>query len=215
MKTKEELLQELEELGIGKTGRKLRTDKGQSRESYTRSSQPRADKGQQRGNYVKSAAYHKNIFASFIIAHTNESGDLLTRDSNEIFPPQITSYYKLIITKSGQQYRSSVKRANHPEQLRWRWWFMEWTEAKDAGIKAMWTRRICDWYFIKADDLDLWTYEEWAWAYYTQLDGQFNRLVEGRMARTILSYTDSMAGNYGVPNRDKDGDIIWSKTGGN
>jgi len=210
MKTKDELLQELEALGIGKTGRKLRTDKSQSRGSYTRSSQARADKGQSRANYVKTAAHYKQAFASFILAHTTETGDLLTRDSNEIFPPQITNYYKLITTKTGLSYRSSVKRINHPELLRWRWWFMEWADAVNTATKDMWTTRICDWYFIKPEDLEVWTYEEWSWAYYTQIGGRYNRLIELRMGRIILSYESSMNGEYGIPERDKNGDIIWS-----
>jgi len=206
MKTKAELLAELEELGVNKAGRKVRDDKGQPRGSYTRSSAPRRDKGKPRTNYSKTAAYHKASFASFIQANVNESGDLLTRDYNEIFPPYITKYYKLITTKAGKTYKASVKRNNHPEALRWRWWFTEWSEAYDPREKDIWQRRMCNWYFIKPEDLSVWTYNEWAWAYHNQINGHINRLTEDKI---ILSYDDYMNGKYGVPQYDKAGDIIW------
>lgn len=204
-KTHEELLAELEELGITKTGRKVRSDKGQPRESYVRSLIPRADKGLARKQYVQTPAYYKNLFNRFIETHAGEY-DSLQRDDNLIFPPQITSYYKKITKPDGSTYRSSVVRDNHPEQLRWQWWFSELEAAAD---KTYWMNRICDWYFIKPEDIDAWTYVEWSWAYYYRIAGHQNRYNVEHKA--ILSYDAYLAGKYAFPEMDDKGNIVWRR----
>jgi len=210
-KTRQQLLDELEEelkkQGIGKTGRKLRSDAGQLRGKYQRSDKPRADAGKPRTDYNKTPIHHKNIFTTFIAAHTNENGDELGRDSNLIFPPQVTNYYRLISVAGRLPYYTSVKRGIHPEAMRWRWWFAEFEAATD---KTLWTKRICDWYFIKPEDLGAWTFDEWSWAYYTQIGGHQNRVPE----RIILSYEEFLKGKYTMPTLDAEGDIIWLRPGG-
>lgn len=207
-KTRQELLDQLEEelrkQGIGKTGRKLRSDAGKPRGSYNRSEKPRADKGQPRFKYSKTPLYYKNAFVAFIAAHSNaaDNNDELARDANLIFPPHITNYYKLCTPPGRLPYRASVRRASHPESLRWRWWFSELYAAID---KTAWTKRICDWYFIDPQDLDAWTYDEWSWAYYTQIGGHDNRHTD----RITLSYQAYLDGIYGRPVLDNEANIIW------
>ena len=202
-KTKDELIATLKELGIGETGRKIRTDAGKQREHYVRTDKPREDKGKIRVNYNKTALYYVNMFTSFIKVHSRENGDELSRDDNLIFPPEITNYYKLCTPPGRMPYRASVRRPNHPESLRWRWWFAELNEAVD---KTVWTKRICDWYFIKPEDLEAWTYDEWSWAYYTQIAGHQNRMVPDKI---ILSYEDYLSGKYTMPTLDEEANIIW------
>lgn len=212
-KSKEELLEELKKLGISESGRKKRTDAGKPREHYNRSDKPREDKGKPRVTYNKTALYYKNMFTSFIEVHSTQSGDSLSRDENLIFPPEITNYYKLCAPPGRMPYRASVRRPNHPESLRWRWWFAELEEATDrsrwsntATCKTVWAKRICDWYFIKPIDLEAWTYDEWSWAYYTQIAGHENRMV---LDKIILSYDDYLAGKYTMPTLDEEANIIW------
>lgn len=202
-KTREELLEELKQRGINENGRKMRADKGKTRERYTRTDKPREDKGKPRVTYNKTALYYKNMFTSFIEVHSTQSGDSLSRDENLIFPPEITNYYKLCAPPGRMPYRASVRRPNHPESLRWRWWF---TELEEASDKTLWTKRICDWYFIKPIDLEAWTYDEWSWAYYTQIAGHENRMV---LDKIILSYDDYLAGKYTKPTLDDEANIIW------
>lgn len=237
---KEQLLNELAQLGQHQSGRKVRSDKGksrgiyaprsdigQSRGQYAPRQSSRSDKGKSRGQYAsrsdigqsrgqyasrsdigskrdgysKKASFHKKAFQQFLLSNTTEYGDTLFRDANMIFPPNITNYYKRVTTKTGQSYRSSVSRKNHPELLRWRWWFAEWLEAGSHEEKKVWTDKICDWYFIHSDELDLWTYNEWAWAYYKTINGNPNRGND----RIILSY------GIEIPTYDEKGEMIWPK----
>lgn len=212
MKTKDQLLKELAELGVHPSGRKIRTDVGKSH-NYTKTKNPskpraaRKDAGQVRNTYTKTASYHKRIFTSYIAAHTDgESNDDLIRDFNEIFPPNVNSRYKLIVSKNGHQYRSPVKRRNHPEALRWAWWFAEWQEADTLESKIAWETRISNWYFIRVVDMPMWTYPEWAWAYVKAIGGNPNR---DQASPIILHYDDFVAGIYGIPTYDDKGDLMW------
>lgn len=201
-KTKEELLEELKKLGINEAGRKIRSDAGKPRGKYNRTNKLRADVGVSRLEYKKTPIYYKNEFIAFVASHTKENGDELGRDLNLIFPPQVTNYYKLIAPPGRIPYYSSVRRAIHPEAMRWRWWFAELAAASD---KQLWQKRICDWYFIKPEDLEAWTFDEWSWAYYTQIGGHNNR----RPDRIILSYDTYLKGEYGRPTLDEEANIIW------
>ena len=75
----------------------------------------------------------------------NGDGDTLTRDANMIFPPNTTHFYKPVHVKAStyldkktgirQQrneysYVTSRERPNHPEELRWRWWYREYKNAE-------------------------------------------------------------------------------------
>lgn len=199
---KDKLLAELEELGVHPSGRKVRADKGQSRNNYKRSGAPRSDLGQSRETYTKTAAYHKKIFNTFLRGHTNPdgTGDNLMRDPNGIFPPNVTNYFKVTISR-GMMYKTSTKRRNHPELLRWQWWMAEYKENSSE-----WVNRICKWYFIKPEDIELWTYTEWAWAYVKAISSRDNRATPTPI---ILSYNDYLDGVYGMPKFDDKGETIW------
>lgn len=206
-KDKDQLLTELNQLGLHPSGRKIRSDKGKP---HTPSRQPRSDQGQNRQDYTTSgSAHNKRVFQTFLLSHSGPSGDDLIRDTNMIFPPHITSYFKIVKSRLGQTYSSSVKRQNHPEQLRWRWWFSELQSANNQTDKDYWTKHICDWYFIYQYDLSFWTYSEWAYAYHTQIAGHPNRTPHDRI---MLSYTDYLDGLYGIPTYDDKGEVIWSKS---
>lgn len=222
--TKEELLAQLNELGVHKSGRKVRADKGQSH-NYTKT---RADKGTSRSSYSKETpAYAKRQFENFIRVHRDPAGfgDTLVRDANMIFPPNTTHYYKTITVKSGTRvdkrtntlhqteaysYKTSRKRPNHPEELRWRWWFREYQQATSQSDKDKWAKRICDWYFIKMDDINDWTYAEWSWAYVYGIGGHANRDMTDP-EHIILSYDFFLQGGYTIPQFDIDGNVIWNK----
>ena len=200
-KSKEQLLDELEELGYTRTGRKRRSDIGKSRD-YTPSSKPRADKGRKREIYNKTAAHYRRVFTTFITAHTTETGDNL----RELM---ISLLLEPIISKRlpvGMIAVIVVKRANHPEELRWRWWMQEYREA-DAS-QPVWTLRLCNHYFIKPEDIMDWTYREWAWAYYNEISGHPNRFVSNPK---IISYDDYLSSSYGYPPLDNEGEIVWPK----
>lgn len=209
------LLEELESLGIRADGRKIRNDKGKTRSSYIRhTSAPRADAGQKREKYnSKSADYNRKVFEQFLRSHTSlDSGDDLVRDDNMIFPPNINSYYKSVKTKTGYSYRSSVKRANHPEYLRWKWYFAEYENAPTKELKEKWKNHICKWYFIKPRHIDLWTYDEWAWCYYRDIAGAYNYREDTLGHCTIyLDYDKFVKGQYGQIEFDNEGEIIWKR----
>lgn len=116
MNDKEALLQELEALGIHRSGRKVRSDKGKEHPYVRKTKLPRLDKGLKRVKYdTTSAAYHKKVFVTFLRSNTDMErgeGDNLIRDINLIFPPQTTNYYKKVVVKD-HTYRSSQKRKNH------------------------------------------------------------------------------------------------------
>lgn len=202
MKTKEELLQDLQDLGIDVTKkvRKPREDAGLPRGVYA----PRSDKGKTRGSYINTAAKYRAVYEKMLKSHkTDEDGeDNLTRDRNDIFPPNMNRFYKLIKSKDREYYSSALKPA-HLEQARWRWLMAEYAEDPEA-----WRDHISKWYFIKPDEIDLWMYTEWAWAYVHYIAGEENRLTEDKL---ILSYADYMAGEYGGhPKFDSRGEIIWT-----
>lgn len=205
-KSKAELLAELEELGVHKDGRKVRTDKGSSRQPYARTNLSRADKGVPRDDYTVTPKVHQRIFTTFLSAHLTPDGmgDNLTRDINGIFPPNVTSYYKIVKRADGTTYMSSTKRRNHPEQLRWNWWMAEY-EADPEG----WAKRITDWYSIQEHEISMWTYNEWAWAYVDAIGGHPNH--HSNPNRIILSYEHYLNGFYGYPKYDEKGDLIWTK----
>jgi len=206
-KSKAELIAELEKLGVPKNGRKPRSDAGKTRGQYIRTGEPRADLGHVRGRYTKSPMFYKNQFISFIASHSGEHGDDLQRDENLIFPPEITNYYQLVRATGRAPYYASVRLSSHPEALRWRWWFTEMANAANEEDKKTWEKRICDWYFIKWSDLDLWTYDEWAWAYYSRIAGWNNRIAD----RIILVYFDYLDGAYGMLLRDEKANTIWKR----
>lgn len=208
MKTREELLAELGKL-THPDGRKVRSDRGLPRQSYKKRSGERIDKGQPREVYsTEGPGYHKRLFTQFISLHLDPSGvgDTLTRDVNMIFPPHVTSFYKLVRPKNAPAYRSSVKRKNHPEELRWNWFMAEY---KADPVK--WEDIVSDWYFITPEDLrlGLWTYNEWAWAYTEAIDGHENRISDHN--KVILLYDAFAEGAYGYVKYDNKGDIVWKK----
>ena len=200
MKDKDELLKQLELLGIDpdKKVRKPRSDAGLPRGIY----KPRSDKGKQRGSYINTAAKYKAVYDRMLNSHfTGEGADNLTRDKNDIFPPDITRYYKHF-TGTDRDYVASTNKTAHLEQARWRWLMAEYNEDP-----AQWRAHIAKWYFIKEDEIDLWMYTEWAWAYVNHIGGLANRLIEEPL---ILSYQDYLAGKYnGYPEFDERGEIIW------
>lgn len=118
-----------------------------------------------------------------------------------IFPPQITSYYKTIQPKDRPSYASSVKRRNHPEELRWNWLMAEVSENP-----AKWVSFVAAWYFITERDLlaGLWTYPEWAFSYMKVIGGHFNRRSES----LSLSYDIFAKGGYGIIKYDNDGHLV-------
>ena len=208
MSNKDDLLKELKELGVHGSGRKKRSDAGKPRNQYIRKTdQPRADAGKSRPKYDKTPAFYRNTFHRFLNHHTTEDGDNLTRDNNGIYPPHITHYYKLIRPLNAPAYRSSVKRPAHPQKLHWQWWISAYQQEKDPDEKAKWARRISQWYFIKPSEIDLWTYDEWAWAYHTQINGDYNRPPV--VKSFILSYDDYVDGKYTLPTLNEEGEIVW------
>lgn len=184
---KDKLLTQLQDLGVHPSGRKIRSDKGQSRVNI----KPRSDKGKSRQSYTTDgSAYHRKVYTTLLRANSAPNGDtLLTMDKNLIFPSKITGYYV-------PDRRTSVQRNNHPELLRWRWLFAEYNDA--SGVtKDFWKSKVLRWYFIKEKDLPYWTYEEWAFAYDSQIDGHENRRIPNPI---ILDYDDFLNGKYGFPN---------------
>lgn len=206
------LLKELKELGVHESGRKVRIDKGKTHDMTNEPRKVRTDKGTKRAKYNKhTPAFNRKIFETLISTNFNfDTGDdMLQRDDNGIFPPHITHHYKKV-TKKGNEYsyKSSQRRANHPEQLRWRWWMSEYENSKGKE-RERWATHIHNWYFIVEADFLVWTYEEWAWAYYTQIAGHRNN---PRLDDYIVLYYDHyLAGDYGRPERDENDDIIWRR----
>ena len=224
MKSKEDLLKELQELGVHPTGRKVRADKGANHDYVRTQTTPRADKGKTRLKYSKeSPKYVKKLFFELLRKNTDAElgeGDNFIRDNNMIFPPNVTQYYKKITVKphtrvdkrtgslmqqEGYSYRTSRKKNSHPEELRWRWYMAEYKQAKNKEDELIWQKRICEWYFILPDDIDIWTYQEWAWSYVKHIGGIYNRTDNP----IILLYDSYVIGNYGIPNWTLDGEIIW------
>lgn len=222
-KTKIDLLKELEELGQHPSGRKVRSDKNTT--GIRKLTKTRRDKGTRRESYSKdTAGYAKRQFNAFIRSHKdpNGEGDTLTRDVNMIFPPNTTHYYKPITVKAttildkrtnttqqreGYTYQSSRRRPNHPEKLRWTWFFRELREATTDEQKQYWTNKICQWYFIRPDQLHDWTYTEWAWEYVHVIGGHPNRHPDN----IILNYDDYLLGLHGIPTFDLNDNIVWPK----
>ena len=204
MKSKEALLKELERMGIDTTKkvRKPRSDVGSMRGEY----KPRSDKGKARSIYTNTAAKYRSIYEKMLNTHkssTQDGADTITRDHNDIFPPNINRRYRKYISKD-REYTASIVIPAHLEQARWRWLMAEFQEDPDK-----WRDHISKWYFIKPDEIEMWMYTEWAWAYVFFIDGQENRLVEHPL---ILSYSDYLDGNYnGFPQFDEKGEIIWRK----
>ncbi len=203
MKSKDELLKELEGLGIdaSKPVRKTRSDAGQMRGTY----KPRSDKGKKRGSYINTGNKYRNVFERMLRSHSTGDGeDNLVRDNNLIFPPNIDRRYVFIKTKE-REYYTSTKKPMLLEQARWRWFMAEY-----KNNPAVWGTRIAKWYFIKETDIDLWTFTEWAWAYVYGINGAENRLTPTPI---ILSYDDYLVGKYnGHPKYNERGDITWTKS---
>jgi len=203
-KSKTTLLAELEALGIptDKPIRKPRSDIGGARQAY----KERGDKGQVRGSYINTAAKYKAVYERMLNSHadgTGDGADSLTRDKNDIFPPNMNRFYKLIKTKD-REYRTSALKPAHLEQARWRWLMAEFAENPDK-----WRAHIAKWYFIREEEVGQWMYTEWAWAYVHHIQGDENRLVEKPI---ILNYYNYVMGRYnGHPEFDNRGDIIWKK----
>ena len=207
MKTKEEMLEELQALGVdpvtGKPPRKARSDAGASRAEY----KPRNDIGKSRSVYTRTAAKYKAIYEKMLtnqlVDGTEEGADNLTRDKNSIFPPNLIKISKLIKLADREYITNAIKPA-HLEQARWRWLMAEFATDPDK-----WRDHISKWYFIKPDEIESWTYTEWAWAYVYHISGEENRLTAHPL---VLSYEDYVKGLYnGHPDFDKRGDIIWPK----
>ena len=205
MKTKEELLADLKKMGIkpDKAIRKPRSDAGDTRGIY----KPRNDKGKQRGTYNNTAAKYKAVYDKMLSSHavsgSGDGADTLTRDRNDIFPPNLNRYYRQMRSKD-REYISSVIKPAHLEQARWRWLMAEYAENP-----TQWGAHISKWYFIKESEIGNWMYTEWAWAYVNHIGGEENRLTDNPIT---LVYYDYVMGRYnGHPEFDKRGDIIWKK----
>jgi hypothetical protein len=208
VKTREELLREIADLGVNpkKPVRKRRADAGMPRASY----KERSDKGQPRGSYINTAAKYKNIYERMLKGHaidsSDEGADTLTRDNNGIFPPNLNHFYKITRYKD-REYVNSVLKPAHIEQARWRWMLAE--ENENPLTRKQWRERIAKWYFIKSEEIEQWTYTEWAWAYVNHIGGSENRLIANPV---ILSYDDYLSGQYnGRAQFDAKGEIIWTK----
>jgi hypothetical protein len=204
MKTKEELLEQLSKLGVdpSKKIRKPRSDAGQVRQEY----KPRRDKGQPRSSYTNTSAKYKSIYEKMLASHstgTGDGADTLTRDRNEIFPPQLNRFYRLFRGKD-REYVSSVVKPAHLEQARWRWLMAEYAENP-----LQWAAHISKWYFIHEAEIESWTYSEWAWSYVYGIMGEENRLTSSPI---MLSYDDYLSGKYnGYAQFDERGEIVWTK----
>jgi len=204
MKTKKELLDQLAEFGVdpGKKIRKPRSDAGRSRSEY----KPRSDKGQARSVYNNTAAKYKSIYEKMLTSHSTGAGDgvdTLTRDGNEIFPPQLNRFYRTFYGKD-RDYVASVVKPAHLEQARWRWLMAEYAENP-----LQWATHISRWYFIHEAEIENWTYSEWAWAYVHAIGGEPNRLIPNPI---MLSYDDYLCGKYnGYAKFDERGEIVWTK----
>ena len=204
MKTKEELLKELVKLGVdpSKRPRKPRSDAGGIRGVY----KPRSDKGQPRGSYINTAAKYKAVYERMLTSHKSGSGDgadSITRDPNDIFPPNMDHYTRMVTSKDRVLYSNVLKPA-HLEQARWRWLMAEYEADPDK-----WRAHIAKWYFIRESDIGLWMYTEWAWAYVNHIASAENRLTATPI---VLSYDDYLGGRYnGYAQFDERGDIVWTK----
>lgn len=203
-KSKEDLLKELEAMGVptDKPPRKPRSDRGEIRGIY----KPRSDKGKVRGSYINTAAKYRAVYEKMLTSHQTEQDgyDTLNRDKNMIFPPNQNKFNKLIKGKDRTYYTKAVKPA-HLEQARWRWFMAEYEENPEE-----WAKKISDWYFIQEDEISMWMYTEWAWAYVHVIGGDENRLCDNPI---IMKYDDYVAGLYGgYPNFDARGEIVWKIT---
>jgi hypothetical protein len=200
---KEKLLKQLEDLGVDtkKPPRKPRADAGLPRGVY----KPRNDKGKARGSYINTAAKYKAVYDKMLRGHSLNDGqgsDTVVRDANAIFPPNLTKFYKLV-RKKDREYMTRAMKPAHLEQARWRWLMAEYADDPDK-----WREHISNWYFIQEDEIELWMYTEWAWAYVYRINGDENRLTQTPI---VLSYKDYVAGKYnGRPTFDERGNIIWA-----
>ena len=204
MKTKEELLEDLAKLGVdpSKRPRKPRSDAGEIRGEY----KPRNDKGKLRGSYINTAAKYKAVYERMLASHKTGSGDgedSITRDPNDIFPPNMNHYTRVVAGKD-RIYYSNVLRPAHLEQARWRWLMAEYAADPDK-----WRAHIAKWYFIREEEIEQWTYTEWAWAYVNHIASAENRLTD---LPQLLQYEYYINGWYnGRAVFDERGDIVWPK----
>lgn len=206
MRPKEDLLKELKKLGVDPTKkvRKPRSDAGEVRGAY----KERSDKGKQRGSYINTAAKYKVIYEKMLHSHSLDTGDgadTLTRDNNDIFPPNQNRYFRLMRTKD-REYMSSVVKPAHIEQARWRWLMAEYAEDPDK-----WQNYIVNLYFIDAKEITLWTYTEWAWAYVYHIGGRENKRIPLEL-QLKLWYGNYLKGMYnGLAQFDEKGEIKWTQ----
>ncbi len=200
MKTREQLIEEAKTLA--KKSRKPRSDAGQPRGEY----KPRSDKGQPRGSYINTAAKYKAVYERMLtasVSSTEDGADSLTRDKNDIFPPNLNRFYRKYVGKD-REYKASIVKPAHIEQARWRWLMAEYAENPEQ-----WRNHIANWYFIDEQEIELWTYTEWAWAYVNHIAGQENRLVplELKLKLWYNNYTQGLYG--GLAQFDERGEIKW------
>jgi hypothetical protein len=165
-------MQRLRELGVHESGRKVRSDSGQTHH-YSPTRQTRSDLGKQRDNYTHSSKVLRRHFQQALegTAIRNHLGEIVgegaTRDANNIFDLFVEKKWRTITRSDGTTYKTRAKQYKPLEQYRWDWLKQEAIENNDPA-------RFCKHYFVKEDEWDVWTYYEWRRAYINIFAGHEN-----------------------------------------
>lgn len=171
MSERDDLLLLLKErYGQHADGRKVRSDTGKSHTLAT-TRKPRSDKGQKRGECKKTSQYYYRLFQAALSgsAIRNEVGEVVgegaTRDENGIFDLQITKRWKQVTRANGQSYKYRQNKKILLEEHRWNW--LKKLHEEQPSDASMFIRH----YHILPDEVDMWTFSEWAIAYMDESDG--------------------------------------------
>ena len=182
MENKEELLQKLQNLGVHKSGRKIRSDTGKAHKLST-TRKTRSDTGSTRDRYTHTSnVLRRQFFAALeSTAIRNEYNEIVgegaTRDANEIFDLFVNKKWRTIRRADGTTYKTKAQMYKPLEQYRWDWLHKEAEETGDPT-------RFCKRYFVKESEWDVWTFYEWRRAYINVFAGHENT------DNTLLSYFD-------------------------
>lgn len=182
MASREELLKELEELGRHPSGRKIRSDTGQTHRLPV-NRKPRGDKSVKHNSYRKTADVYFAQFQKALRATAlrNELGEIIgegaSRDENDLFDLRVSHKWRVITKNDGTSYKTKVALTKPLEKYRWEWLRQLAEETNDSS-------KFCKQYFIKPEEWDCWTFSEWANAYMCLINGRYNS------EKILLSYFD-------------------------
>jgi len=159
-KSKEQLLQELKQMGQHPSGRKVRADTGQSHNIQ--------QKGKLRGHYKAGWRKKRDIyFREFNTSYPD--GELPPMYEDDIFSLTLKTYKRARTDRPSTYNRREDKLSKTLENRRWDWWYAQACEEPDQVLTPMSAtakERFLWHYYIQEEDMDIWTYKEWAEAYF-------------------------------------------------